>query len=132
MCPGSDGKKHMNLICPVDVSSMPKGTLPDIQSTKHAQKLIKEIVRNKTKPFFLAVGYHKPHIPLKYPKKFLGKYFFCFVFPLENNIFYFLVLSQKKLLKLCLRFKLLLKSIPFITILKLHLFIILVASKFYT
>lgn len=74
VCPGSDGKKHMNLICPVDVSSMPKGTLPDIQSTKHAQKLIKEIVRNKTKPFFLAVGYHKPHIPFKYPKKFLDLY----------------------------------------------------------
>ena len=25
-------------------------------------------------PFFLAVGYHKPHIPLKFPKSFLELY----------------------------------------------------------
>lgn len=53
---------------------MPMGTLPDIQSTEHAKMLIKEIISNKSKPFFLAVGYHKPHIPLKYPKRFLDLY----------------------------------------------------------
>ena len=85
MCPGANGKKYMNLVCPVDVSSMPMGTLPDIQSTEHAQKIIKEIIHNKTEPFFLAVGYHKPHIPLKYPKKFLGKYILSY-FSVGNEV----------------------------------------------
>ena len=25
-------------------------------------------------PFFLAAGFHKPHIPLKFPKEYLSKY----------------------------------------------------------
>ena len=30
------------------------------------------------KPFFLAIGFHKPHIPLKFPKDYLDLY------PLED------------------------------------------------
>ncbi|XP_017675243.1 PREDICTED: iduronate 2-sulfatase [Lepidothrix coronata] len=76
-CRGKDGKLYANLVCPVDVSEMPKGTLPDIQSTEEAIRLLNVMKANKQK-FFLAVGYHKPHIPLRYPQEFLKLY------PLEN------------------------------------------------
>lgn len=64
----------MNLVCPVDVKAMPEGTLPDIQSTEYAVEFLKNRsqLANQSDPFFLAVGYHKPHVPLKYPKAFLG------------------------------------------------------------
>ncbi|XP_070807887.1 iduronate 2-sulfatase [Pituophis catenifer annectens] len=77
VCKGKDGKLHANLICPVDVAEMPEATLPDIQSTKEAIRWLKTLKRIK-RNFFLAVGYHKPHIPFRYPRKFLKLY------PLEN------------------------------------------------
>ncbi|XP_030352934.1 iduronate 2-sulfatase isoform X1 [Strigops habroptila] len=76
-CRGKDGKLYANLVCPVDVTEMPSGTLPDIQSTEEAIRLINVMKTNKQK-FFLAVGYHKPHIPLRYPQEFLKLY------PFEN------------------------------------------------
>ncbi|KAM5289879.1 iduronate 2-sulfatase isoform 2-T2 [Glossophaga mutica] len=76
-CRGPDGELHANLICPVDIADIPEGTLPDIQSTKQAIKLL-EKMRTSASPFFLAVGYHKPHIPFRYPKEFQKLY------PLEN------------------------------------------------
>ncbi|RXM94901.1 Iduronate 2-sulfatase [Acipenser ruthenus] len=77
VCKGKDGKLHANLLCPVDVSEMPEGTLPDMQSTEEAVRLLKA-VKDESHPFFLAVGYHKPHIPFRYPQEFLKLY------PLEN------------------------------------------------
>ncbi|XP_043913525.1 iduronate 2-sulfatase [Protopterus annectens] len=76
-CKGKDGQLHANLVCPVNVTEVPEGTLPDIQSTEEAIRLLKS-VQNSTEPFFLAVGYHKPHIPFRYPQEFLKLY------PMEN------------------------------------------------
>ncbi|XP_062440484.1 iduronate 2-sulfatase [Rhea pennata] len=76
-CRGKDGKLHANLVCPVNVTEMPSGTLPDIQSTEEAIRLLRAM-KAKNQKFFLAVGYHKPHIPLRYPQEFLKLY------PLEN------------------------------------------------
>ncbi|XP_053328876.1 iduronate 2-sulfatase [Spea bombifrons] len=76
-CKGEDGKLHANLVCPVDVSEVPEGTLPDIQSTKEAIRLLRTVKKNNSS-FFLAVGYHKPHIPFRFPKEFLKLY------PIEN------------------------------------------------
>jgi len=76
VCRGPDGGLHANLVCPVRVSDMPEGTLPDIQSTDHAIRLLQE--RDRDRPLFLAVGYHKPHIPLKYPQEYLGLHKFLF------------------------------------------------------
>ncbi|XP_014456476.1 iduronate 2-sulfatase isoform X1 [Alligator mississippiensis] len=76
-CKGKDGKLHANLVCPVDVAEVPEGTLPDIQSTEEAVRLL-NVMKKKKRKFFLAVGYHKPHIPLRYPQEFLKLY------PLEN------------------------------------------------
>ncbi|XP_071613787.1 iduronate 2-sulfatase isoform X2 [Heliangelus exortis] len=76
-CRGKDGKLYANLVCPVDVTEMPSGTLPDIQSTEEAIRLL-NVMKTKKQKFFLAVGYHKPHIPLRYPQEFQKLY------PLEN------------------------------------------------
>ncbi|XP_067853406.1 iduronate 2-sulfatase [Heptranchias perlo] len=73
VCKGPEGKRHANLVCPVDVEEMPEHTLPDIQSTEEAIWLLKSM-KSVESPFFLAVGYHKPHIPLKYPQEFLKLY----------------------------------------------------------
>lgn len=56
-----------NLNCPVRLKDQPGRTLADIQSTDHAIRFL----RNITRPFFLAIGYHKPHIPFQFPKKYL-------------------------------------------------------------
>lgn len=77
VCPGKDGKLHTSIVCPVDLSQQPEGTLPDIQSTEYAVNFLKNHSTHsntKDQPFFLAVGYHKPHIPLKFPKQFLDLY----------------------------------------------------------
>ncbi|XP_007507328.1 iduronate 2-sulfatase [Monodelphis domestica] len=76
-CKGQDEELHANLICPVDVADMPEGTLPDKQSTEEAIRLLEKMKRVDDL-FFLAVGYHKPHIPFRYPKEFQKLY------PLEN------------------------------------------------
>ncbi|XP_075690482.1 iduronate 2-sulfatase [Rhinoderma darwinii] len=76
-CRGKDGQLHANLICPVNVSQVPEGTLPDIQSTEEAIRLLKG-AKQQNSSFFLAVGYHKPHIPFRFPKEFLKLY------PIEN------------------------------------------------
>ncbi|KAM9577170.1 iduronate 2-sulfatase isoform 2-T2 [Trichechus inunguis] len=76
-CRGQDGELHANLVCPVDVEDVPEGTLPDKQSTERAIYLL-EKMKMSARPFFLAVGYHKPHIPFRYPKEFQKLY------PLEN------------------------------------------------
>jgi iduronate 2-sulfatase len=51
----------------VDVTDVPEGTLPDKQSTEEAIRLLGKM-ETLASPFFLAVGYHKPHIPFRYPK----------------------------------------------------------------
>lgn len=59
-----------NLVCPVEVSMMPNKTLPDLE-TLNAAILFLQSHAQDTKPFFLAVGFQKPHIPLKYPQEYL-------------------------------------------------------------
>ncbi|XP_078004109.1 iduronate 2-sulfatase isoform X2 [Phascolarctos cinereus] len=76
-CKGQDEELHANLICPVDVADVPEGTLPDKQSTEEAIRLLEKMKKTNSL-FFLAVGYHKPHIPFRYPKEFQKLY------PLEN------------------------------------------------
>jgi iduronate 2-sulfatase len=57
-----------NLLCPVIVELQPEQTLPDIQS---AEKVREFLTMQHSQPFFLAVGFYKPHIPLKFPIDYL-------------------------------------------------------------
>lgn len=64
-----------NLICPVVTKLQPEGTLPDIQIAETAVQILKQHKQALHKqPYFMAVGFHKPHIPLRFPKQYLGKY----------------------------------------------------------
>ncbi|XP_058504889.1 iduronate 2-sulfatase [Solea solea] len=77
LCKGEDGKLHVNLLCAVNVTEQPGGTLPDLESTEEAVRLLKSWANNDA-PFFLAVGFHKPHIPFRIPQEYLSLY------PIEN------------------------------------------------
>jgi iduronate 2-sulfatase len=48
--------------------------LPDEQIAQHAIKTIKELAKTPQQPFFLAVGFHKPHLPFVFPEEFLQYY----------------------------------------------------------
>ena len=52
--------------------------LPDGQIAQNAISILKELGQNKTKgedrPFFLAIGFHKPHMPLYAPDKYFNMY----------------------------------------------------------
>ncbi|KAM3612728.1 uncharacterized protein V6R79_013420 [Siganus canaliculatus] len=73
MCKGEDGKLHANLLCAVNVTEQPGGTLPDLESTAEAVRLLKSRA-TIDEPFFLAVGFHKPHIPFRIPQEYLSLY----------------------------------------------------------
>lgn len=59
-----------NLNCPVRLKTQPGKTLADIQTTDEAVRYL-QTRKTQKEPFFLAVGYHKPHIPFQFPKKYL-------------------------------------------------------------
>uniref|UniRef100_A0A3Q0TBN7 Iduronate 2-sulfatase n=1 Tax=Amphilophus citrinellus TaxID=61819 RepID=A0A3Q0TBN7_AMPCI len=73
VCKGEDGKLHVNLLCAVNVAEQPGGTLPDLESVDEAVRLLKTRPNDGT-PFFLAVGFHKPHIPFRIPQEYLSLY----------------------------------------------------------
>jgi iduronate 2-sulfatase len=74
VCPSMDGKLHTNIVCPIDIETQPEKTLPDLQSTQFAINFIENYNLTSGVPFFLSVGFNKPHIPLKYPKQYLDLY----------------------------------------------------------
>ncbi|XP_077466380.1 iduronate 2-sulfatase-like [Stigmatopora argus] len=73
MCRGEDGRLHANLLCAVNVTEQPGGTLPDMEIAHEAVRLLKTQA-NDSNPFFLAVGFHKPHIPFRIPQEYLRLY----------------------------------------------------------
>ena len=62
----TDERLYSNIVCPVEVGKLPVPTLPDIETVNAARKKLKTL---KNERFFLAVGFHKPHIPFKIPKR---------------------------------------------------------------
>lgn len=75
-----NGSLQKNIFCPVTLKYQPLQTLPDIDTIFEAKKILHNIYRSNTtvadtvnnvKPLFLAIGLHKPHIPFKFPIKYL-------------------------------------------------------------
>nr|KAG5698853.1 hypothetical protein BaRGS_019705 [Batillaria attramentaria] len=78
-CPGLDGKLHDYVVCPVNVSQTPHKTLPDLEIADFAVNWLRNYShKGSNQPFFLAVGFHKPHLIWKYPEEYTALY------PLEN------------------------------------------------
>ncbi|XP_054707302.1 iduronate 2-sulfatase-like [Uloborus diversus] len=76
VCTSTDGENRMNLLCPVEVESQHGKTLPDIENVNYAIQYLKNksMSINRSTPFFLGVGFYKPHIPFKFPKEYLDLY----------------------------------------------------------
>lgn len=70
VCLKANGKLAANLLCPVDLHIFPGHSLPDIESTLRAKRVLLEKYQSN-ESFFLAVGFHKPHIPFQFPAKYL-------------------------------------------------------------
>ncbi|KAK7097561.1 iduronate 2-sulfatase-like [Littorina saxatilis] len=77
ICPEPDGKLTHSAVCPVDLKTVPGGSLPDIQNTDFTIEFLKNRSMDH-EPFFVGMGYHRPHLPFAYPKKYLDLY------PLSN------------------------------------------------
>ncbi|XP_067642446.1 iduronate 2-sulfatase [Eurosta solidaginis] len=72
VCPDTSGMLRKNLICPVNLQTQPLRTLPDIESTMEAIRFISTY--NRRRPFFLALGLHKPHINFRFPQQFIEQF----------------------------------------------------------
>lgn len=57
----------------VDEVEAQKHPLPDTQSATVAVEQLKKFSASGS-PFFLAVGFHKPHLPFHFPSRFLDLY----------------------------------------------------------
>ncbi|XP_018572452.1 iduronate 2-sulfatase [Anoplophora glabripennis] len=78
VCIDKDGSLAQNLLCPVIVDLQPKETLPDLETLNESLYFLRNKNKITTKPFFLAVGFHKPHIPFRFPLQYLDYH------PLKN------------------------------------------------
>lgn len=74
VCIDNEGNLARNLICPVVVNLQPDETLPDIESLQEALRFLKNKKEITERPFFLSVGFHKPHVPFKFPSEYLCKW----------------------------------------------------------
>ena len=54
-----------------EAADVPDNSYPDGANTDHA---LKELSRLKDKPFFIAMGFYKPHLPFNSPKKYWDMY----------------------------------------------------------
>lgn len=86
VCPTAKWGLQNNLNCPIIVEEQPEESLPDLQSLNEAIEFLKKWRNKKEKsPYFLAVGFHKPHIPFKFPINYLGELHFA---KIPETLFY--------------------------------------------
>ncbi|KAL7734672.1 hypothetical protein ACLKA6_010969 [Drosophila palustris] len=73
VCPDHGGGvlRKNYLICPVQLQTQPYKTLPDIESVTEALRFLESRKRSRSQPYFLALGFHKPHINFRFPRQFL-------------------------------------------------------------
>ncbi|XP_037819307.1 iduronate 2-sulfatase [Lucilia sericata] len=73
VCPDKLGVLRKNLICPVHLQTQPFKTLPDIESVAEAIRFVQNRKKSR-RPYFFALGFHKPHINFRFPRQFLHKF----------------------------------------------------------
>lgn len=72
----ADGENRQSMnkqVKPYEMADVPDNGYPDGLTTELAVKKLGELAKKK-KPFFLAVGFFKPHLPFNAPKKYWGMY----------------------------------------------------------
>ncbi|KAH8239781.1 hypothetical protein KR032_007786 [Drosophila birchii] len=74
VCPDKEGILRKNLICPVELQTQPYKTLPDIESVAEALRFVESRKNRNREPYFLAMGFHKPHINFRFPRQFLSRF----------------------------------------------------------
>jgi arylsulfatase A-like enzyme len=70
---GENRQSRKNQVKPYEMADVPDNGYPDGLSAELALKKIKELAK-KEKPFFLSVGFFKPHLPFNAPKKYWDMY----------------------------------------------------------
>ncbi len=70
--PGNDEGKHKSRSC-VEMLDRPDSDYYDGEITGKAVQLLKQAA-SQEKPFFIAIGYNKPHLPFVCPKKYADLY----------------------------------------------------------
>ncbi|XP_025086597.1 LOW QUALITY PROTEIN: iduronate 2-sulfatase-like [Pomacea canaliculata] len=83
VCPGSGGTLYRTARCPVNVTQQPGGSLPDIQNADFAIQFLQNRSEDQ-KPFFLGMGFMKPHLPFRFPIEYLDLYPLSKVAPAPN------------------------------------------------
>ncbi|KAJ8911048.1 hypothetical protein NQ315_004695, partial [Exocentrus adspersus] len=78
VCVGENGNLEQNLLCPVIVEAQPDETLPDLEILNESLYFLRNKKETTSQPYFLAVGFHKPHIPFRIPLQYLDYH------PLQN------------------------------------------------
>lgn len=79
VCPDPQtGALERNLVCPVDLPQQPYGMLPDQDTVLRAIEFMRIHALDprapRQPPYFVAVGLHKPHIPLRFPRAYLQRH----------------------------------------------------------
>ncbi|KAK7473861.1 hypothetical protein BaRGS_00034912, partial [Batillaria attramentaria] len=88
VCPGADGQLHRYFVCPVaNLSEVPGKSLPDIGVADFAVEFLQNRTKQPEQPFFLAVGFHKPHLPFRYPQQYQDLYPLSKLHLAQDNFF---------------------------------------------
>ena len=66
---------HKSSLQPVDVAV--EGQLQDTDVADFSIEWLRNHSQNSQQPFFLTVGFRKPHLPFRYPKEYKGKVSVC-------------------------------------------------------
>ena len=64
-------QQHKAAVHPVNETET--GKLQDTTIADYAINFLRNHAHNHDQPFFLAVGFHKPHLPWIFPRQYLGK-----------------------------------------------------------
>jgi len=70
---GENRQSMKNQVKPYEMADVPDNGYPDGLIAEQALEKIKELAKNE-KPFFLSVGFFKPHLPFNAPKKYWDMY----------------------------------------------------------